>query len=147
MKYIIVDIDGTICNTPIGLTLEQFHELDHSRLSPNLNILDKIYIKYPHNQVEFIYLTARCQSLYFVTRNWLNEYCKDIHKHNLHLVMRPLGNLDTSGVLKVSILKGLNIEPKDVIIWLDDDLDTITWGNRQGYNVVHPDKFLAGVNT
>jgi len=146
MKYIILDIDGTICHTPEDLTLEQFYNLDHLRLPPKRDVIDKIYIKYPHSQLEIIYLTSRDQRLYFNTRNWLNNHCIDLHGTKLQLFMRPFDSLKTAYDLKIDILRNIGIEPNHVEIWLDDDEGTIEYGTRKGYNIVHPDKFLAGVN-
>lgn len=147
MKYIILDIDHTLCDTPTGLTLDEFHELDHKRLPINYGVISKLSTIRHENKVQIIFLTSRCTNLYFVTKSWLKMNCQEILDscYDHHLFMRPVGNIETSDTLKVSTLQALGIDCKDVLFWLDDDELNILHGRNNGYNVIHPNHYLGGV--
>lgn len=147
MKYIILDIDNTLCDTPIGLTLDEFHALDHKRLPTNYGVISKLSTIRHENKVQIIFLTSRCLSLYFATKSWLKMNCQEILDscYDYHLFMRPIGNIEGSDTLKVTTLQSLGIDGKDVLFWLDDDESNILHGRVSGYNVIHPLHFLGGI--
>lgn len=138
MKYLIIDIDGTLSFTPEFKTFTEFQGLDHKKFKPK-----KLIIKYVQKLIKCredifpIFLTARCQSLEDNTIQWLN---KNLHleERKYRLSMRPLGCLLPAHYLKISILKKNKIKPKQVQLWIDDDEDVIVHAGIQGYNIIHP---------
>ncbi len=147
MKYIILDLDHTLCDTPIGISIDEFHDLDHASLLPKWDVINKLSVQNLTNRVTILYLTSRCISLYFNTSKWIYKNCYPIDTGNYwHLFMRSLDDLSPPHTMKLNLLEGLDINPKDVIFWLDDDEKTILRGRSKGYNVVHPNHFLAGVS-
>lgn len=139
-KYIIIDIDGTICEEDPTRSLEEFEKLDHANLLPLQENIEKIYsnFEFRNRNLEVIFLTARDQEHYFSTYKWLKRNFIPYIDFNFHLIMRPLGDLTSSHELKIKILKGMKIEPEKVEIWIDDSKDNIHYGKLHWYNVIHP---------
>lgn len=145
MKYKIIDIDDTICHTPQGISLDEFQVLDHSRLPQNQDVIDKIWLYDPHNIYETIFLTSRCQSLYFPTRMWLEKYAKELFNDRFHLFMRPIGRIDEAADLKLEIIYALGLTSNNIEVWIDDDKNTIKKASTHGFRITHPNTFLGGI--
>lgn len=145
MRYIVLDLDNTLCDSPAWNTLEEFHKQDHARFLPLQRVIDKLYCKESLGiPTTYIFLTSRSQSLYFATRKWIDDHTFILHRGDIHLFMRPFENLQDANILKTQTLENLGITPQSIRLWLDDDLDVISMGIQQGYNILHPTNYLSG---
>lgn len=138
MKYLIIDIDGTIAFTPECKTLEEFQGLDHKKFKPK-----KIVLNYVQNLIKsgeefsILFLTARCESLMENTLKWLHKHL-DLQSSRYRLSMRPEGCLKSAHDFKLTFLSQRKILPSQVQLWIDDDEDIIKHAQNKGYPIVHP---------
>ena len=149
-KYIIFDIDDTLVSNP-----------DFTKYIPEINTREAwdLYLKkidyYRHakcnyNMVNLLRLLAQKYKILFVTsrENDPNDYVLDntyITIHNMidlknidyALYMREYNDFRPSWKVKEDLFTVHNINPKDVMVAIDDNIDNINMFKRYGINTMH----------
>ncbi len=137
IKYLIIDIDESICDTPKFDTLLEFQQAEHKKFKPIKPVLNIVQTYIDSGKFHPLFLTARCETLLSVTDYWLNKHL-NLQNIKYSLCMRPFDDYRESAHLKLGILKQRIIRPKHVVLWIDDDVTTITLANNEGYHIKHP---------
>lgn len=135
-KFIIIDIDGTLCPLVECVSFEEFHELDHLFFEPKLPIIKFIKYMVKKYDAQMIFLTARDQKLTKVTMQWLSKYFK---LDSSLVILRDPNFKQSIPDYKTQTLKDLGILPKNTLFWIDDDIHNTWRGMAEGYTMVHPD--------
>jgi hypothetical protein len=109
---IIVDIDGTVATRTNRDPYEYDKVIDDA---PKKDVIEVIVAMWRAGH-EVIFVSARDDSCFVDTRNWLRLYCPP---HNL-LLMRKTGDVRDDAIVKREIYESL-IKPKyDVVAVFDD---------------------------
>ncbi len=144
---LVIDIDGTLCNTPETKTLEEFQALDHLNLEPNTKVIDFIVdhlIRYPTAEIYF--LSARSEDIKDITVEWLylnlgNLFNFPVSYYYSNTILRDytcIANFSSAGEWKSSILLDL-ILPRDYAILIDDVLEVLDTVYNKNINVISID--------
>lgn len=141
MRIVVVDLDGTLCNSNHRQHLAQAKEWDqfHSLAvedDPNWDVAELISLLSEQTEMDVcsVYLTARNEAYRIPTVEW----CR---KRNLTpdiLLMRPVGNFESDAVIKPRLLEDFLRQAgkvqSDVWCILEDrDKMVEAWRNL-GYN-------------
>lgn len=129
MKYIIVDIDGTISKvSPKRLAYlqqenpdwDKFYEecFDDEPITKIIDIVKNIW--YYHSKVEIIFCTGRRESVRIKTVLWLQNNFETRHMKCSRLLMRKDGDLRHDIEVKPELLKESGIDLKDVLCVFED---------------------------
>lgn len=123
MEYIIVDLDGTLCDCAHRQHLakasewEKFHELSiYDKVFPDLLTIINAFCA--QNIYKIVAVTGRTENYrqknydWFVANNLL-------HKIDM-LLMRPENNYKKDGEMKLGLIKEAGIEISDIAFALDD---------------------------
>jgi len=135
-KYIVVDIDGTICESRHHTSLEQFMQQDFSAIEPRTELI-KLLVPLVQDY-SILFLTARSLVLIDQTTSWVGKYCKDLYfgKGIPHFYLRPVGNLLGSGEFKLDALRKLDIPPEQVLFVIDDSVEVLETLRENNYPVI-----------
>lgn len=145
-KYVLIDIDLTLCETPHFATLEQFHEANHYAFKPKYNVISEIESLIEDGYFP-MFITARCETLTHVTHSWLLKHVNFLllERSKFSLVMRPENNKQESYKLKLDALQQRKITSENVHMWIDDDEVTLVEAKKAGYNIIHPNLIEEGL--
>lgn len=121
IKSVIVDLDGTLCNTDhrqhfMKQTPKDWKSFyaNLSKDKPNKWCLDLIYQLHPEYTI--IFVSGRPSELWQETMFWLNDFIT----FNYELFMRPSGDFRKDSIVKIELYNN-SIKPKyDVQFCIDD---------------------------
>lgn len=144
-KYIIIDLDGTLCNTDhrVDLILAKKYDEFHEKCvddEPRRDVAE--FLKLVSAQCKIMAVTGRNKKFEELTRRWL-------HKHNIivdELLMRPNDDYTKDGEMKLKLIEeafgGDKQAVLDNVMFALDDRDRVvealrnyglpTWQVKEG---------------
>lgn len=140
MKYIIVDIDGTIAEPGERLKYlnqdppdwDKFYQDDFNDapIQPIVNLINSLYGD-PNYRI--VFCTARREIAREKTYNWLlrHFYIGDIHP--LPLLMRRDDDERHDSEVKPELINGINLRPENVAFILEDRDSMVKKWRELGY--------------
>lgn len=143
-KYVICDLDGTLCNHNHRVYLawssawEEYNsacEFD----SANKPVADFLMRQLQTNSVSVVFLTGRTENYREITEKWLRQL--GFHG-NYHLIMRPLGEYQAAREFKFEALTKWRIEnvitPDQIKYAIDDNEECVQMFKELGIKkVIH----------
>lgn len=96
-KYIICDLDGTLCNHDHRLYLawsNEWNEYNDGCVTDPVNNIVRDFLAYnlfKNRDMSIIFLTERTENFYFETSAWLSAFF-DLERENHILIMRKVGD-------------------------------------------------------
>lgn len=149
-KYIIFDIDDTLVSNP---NFNKYIPKDNTREAWDI-YLEKIdYYKYAEcnkKMIDILNVLAKEYTILFVTSrehtpdnrvlnntyNTLKDII-DVSENGCELFMRDYNDFRPSWRVKEDLFTLHGIDPKDVMVAIDDNIDNINMFKRYGINTVH----------
>lgn len=133
-KYIIVDLDGTVCNIEHRLDLLKDKKYDEFFLACKddkpykdvievLNILSKSF--------EIVFCSGRSDIAKIETIEWLDRYT-EIDYRPEYLLMRKNGDRSKDEELKPKLLEEVGIKMKDILFVLEDRNSVVEMYRKNG---------------
>jgi hypothetical protein len=140
MKYIIIDIDGTVSNPELRLNFIQEEPKDWDNFykyceedyphEDIIELLKKLY--YSDTIYRFLFCTGRRESCREDTRKWIHKHINFLSGEST-LLMRENGDKRHDTKVKPELLLSKNILPIDVWFILEDRNSMVKKWRELGY--------------
>lgn len=138
-KYIVVDLDGTLCDTSHRQHFVEQTPKDWDSFyagisdDPIHNHIDKLIHRYWHDEFDcdIVFLTGRSDKYRKATLDWL--YTHNYHSRMFELYMRKTGDYRPDYVVKLEIAKENDLTPENVEFILEDRSSVVQMWRAQGY--------------
>jgi hypothetical protein len=133
MKYVIVDIDGVICNLEHRLHLLEKDELDsffeYCKYDEPVEVVCDL-LKVIMNQYQIVFCTSRLEKMRESTSNWIGEYISPHLTYDKNLLMRKNDDMREDIIVKPELLKEAGINRDDIAFIFEDRLRMVeAWRN------------------
>lgn len=147
MKYVFVDMDGTIAEWgyPDGRISGEYKFGDYIGKNPINDVIAEIFNMFSgseENQKEYIIMTVSAvpNSKAVMEKNaWLDNFFNVPYPNRIYINQ----NEDKIEIIKFYLENIVGIEPKGNSILIDDKKDILIKGNEIGMKVYHPTKMIS----
>ena len=147
MKYVFVDMDGTIAEWgyPDGRISGEYKFGDYIGKNPINDVIAEIYNRFAgteenKEQYIIIVISAVPNTKAIIEKNaWLDNFFNVPYPNRIYINQ----NEDKIDIIKFYLEHIAGIEPKDNSILIDDKKDILLKGEEIGMEVYHPTKIIS----
>lgn len=143
MKYVFVDMDGTIAEWgyPDGRIGGEYRFGDYIGKQPINDVIAEIYNLFSNTEEYIVFVVSAVpNSKAIIEKNaWLNNFFVVPYENRIFI----LNGENKVEIINFYLRNVLGVEPQENAILIDDRRDWLMDAERNGYQVYHPTKLIG----